>query len=160
MLSVARSEDTLAAGMRDGSIYLVNLLTSEVRSAVSRNHHLPVRCLAFNPTHQLLFSGSDDGLCSILASESNGERVGVLKGHLSAVLGVAVSHTLVATASADRKVRVWQLPQEGDVPTTKEPMTSLEAHAGQVFCVGFALGRERVLLASGGAGGELQLYRG
>lgn len=150
VLSVAWHGSTIAAGTRDGSVFLINTLTGDVAATSARMHQLPLRALKFSPAGDRLFSASDDGLVS-LVTVPGGEKVGLLKGHLAGVLGVSVAldSELVATASADRKVRVWN-------SDTKECTATFEAHTGQAFCLGFSPNQK--LLVSGGAAGELQVY--
>ena len=146
--SVARSGDMIAVGSKDGAIYQVNLSTGDVHPAKAKVHHLPVRALCYSRDGSRLFTASDDGLATCLTTEA-GEKVGVFKGHLSWVLGIACSDSFVATASADRRVRVWD-------PETRECLNTFEAHAGQAFSVAF--NPTGNYLASGGAGGEIQLF--
>jgi WD repeat-containing protein 61 len=147
-LAVARSDDLVAVGSKDGAVYQINLSTGEVHPSKAKVHHLPVRALCYSRDGTRLYTASDDGLATVLTAEA-GEKVGVFKGHLSWVLGVACSDSYVATASADRRVRVWD-------PETKECLATFEAHTGQAFSVAF--NPNGTYLASGGAGGELQLF--
>jgi WD repeat-containing protein 61 len=148
VLSVARHGDLIAAGNKDGGIFQVNLATGEVQPSKSKVHHLPVRGLCYSKDGTRLYSASDDGQAACITSDGM-ERIGLFKGHLSWVLGVACNETYLATASADRRVRVWDLE-------TKECVSTFDAHAGQAFSVAF--NPKGDYLASGGSGGEIQLF--
>jgi WD repeat-containing protein 61 len=147
-LSVAWRGQHVALGTKDGGVFQIDLETKDVHAAKTKIHHLPVRSLAYSRDGLRLVTASDDGTAAILTSDG-GEKVGVFKGHLSLVLGVATGVSSIATACADKKVRLWD-------PETKECLNTFEAHTGQAFCVAF--NKSGTYLASGGAGGDVQLF--
>ena len=147
-LSVAWRGRNIAVGTKDGGIFQVDLEAKEVDTAKTKIHHLPIRSLAYSRDGQRLLTASDDGSAVVLTTDGL-EKIGVLKGHLSLVLGVAASESSIATACADKKVRLWDME-------TKECLSTYEAHTGQVFCVAF--NTKGSYLASGGAGGDVQIF--
>lgn len=72
------------------------------------------------------------------------EPVATLTGHHSDVLSVAFSpdSTLLATASRDRTIRLWSLPDGAHLAT-------LEGHRGPVHCVAFTPAGDVLASASG-----------
>jgi len=147
-LSVARHGKLLAVGCRDGSVRLYDLGQDSAAPRLLVGHAMPVRALCFSPDGSVLYTGCDD--CSSLCfSTQGGEQIGALTGNASWVFGVAASDRHVATAGADRKVRVFDA-------ATKECTATFEAHATQAFCV--AMSPNGRFMLSGGGSGEVQLY--
>jgi len=76
--------------------------------------------------------------------------IAVLDGHADRITAFAVSGNVIATASADRSVRMW--PVEPGAPVS-EPLV---AHYGEVTSLAFVLGGR--VLASGGKDGLVWLW--
>ena len=157
-LSVARFKNLVAVGHKDGAVRLYNLGSAGAAAGAAaatpapplalNGHAMPVRGVAFSPDGSILYTACDDRT-SLCFSTEGGEQIGALRGHLSWVMDVAASRRHVATASADRTVKLWDAE-------TRECLFTFDAHASQVFCVAFnAAG---TLLASGAGAGDLALY--
>jgi WD40 repeat protein len=101
----------------------------------------PIKALAFDPTGQILITGSADTTIG-LWMVANGQRMAVLRGHSGSVEAVALNTggTLVASGSADTTVRLLNLNE------TMQRMT-FEGHADEVTGVVF-IGSTRLASAS------------
>jgi len=159
-LSVARRGGLVAVGHMDGAVRLFDLAAApalgggadggdDAAAPLSlEGHALPVRGLAFSPDGAVLYTACDDR-STLCFSTEGGERLGAMRGHTAWVMAVAASRRHVATAGADRAVKLWD-------PETKECLVSFDAHVSQVFAVAF--NRAGTMLASGGGTGDVVVY--
>ncbi len=112
--------------LRDFTWALFSRLCRRERALlVGHQEKKPVRCATFSPDGKNVASGSDD--------PASGQLRTTLSGHTNHVKCVAYAvdgHTL-ATASADRTVKLW------DTATNKELLT-LTGHTESVLSVAFA----------------------
>ncbi|KAL9239577.1 hypothetical protein vseg_013886 [Gypsophila vaccaria] len=96
-------------------------------------HKSGINALVLSPDGSLLYSGACDR--SILVWENRGHEKGVdllgaLRGHIQAILCLAVVDDLVFSGSADKTIRVWRV-FEGDYSC----LAVLKGHHGPVKCL-------------------------
>lgn len=127
----------LAAGGIDGSVHIVDTASKGVILSVSDAHALPIRAVAFSSDSRTLFTGSDDrrvaawDVSAVLASLGSGAThnsaplIYTLSGHHHWVtsLDFSASRGLLASASADRTVKVWD-PVKRELKLTLEGVAS------------------------------------
>ncbi|OCH89543.1 WD40 repeat-like protein [Obba rivulosa] len=110
--AVAFSPDSkrLALGKyKEHFVFLWNLTTKEARRL--EGHKNVVYTVAFSPDGRLLVSGSSDNTIR-LWNGTTGEVLGAIQGHTHTVWSLAFSPgegTQLASASADRTVRIWDV---------------------------------------------------
>ncbi|KAJ8405733.1 hypothetical protein AAFF_G00311700 [Aldrovandia affinis] len=112
-------------------------------------HLSSVYCVAFDRTGRRIFTGSDDCLVKIWATD-NGRLLSTLRGHAAEISDMAVNYenTLIASASCDKVIRVWCL-------RTCAPVTVLQGHAASITSIQFcpsAKGTARYLASTGADG--------
>ncbi|XP_036592246.1 telomerase protein component 1 isoform X2 [Trichosurus vulpecula] len=140
-LSVAISPDRahVAVGHHtDGiRIYSTSSGTEEDRCPVS---DVAVSALAWL-NHRVLVSGGEDGnlQCWVLGDVTP-HCLWLLPAHQKAVLGLASSQELFASASEDFTVRLWSLPflTQPEMAEELHPGTELRGHTGPVTCCSFS----------------------
>ncbi|XP_078068075.1 bromodomain and WD repeat-containing protein 3 isoform X4 [Mustelus asterias] len=112
-------------------------------------HLSSVYCVAFDRTGRRIFTGSDDCLVKIWATD-DGRLLSTLRGHSAEISDMAVNYenTLIAAGSCDKVIRVWCL-------RTCAPIAVLQGHTGSItsllFCPG-TRGRTRYLTSTGADG--------
>ncbi len=88
------------------------LLPSRISELGTKNGHMvwPVYCVKFDRTGHYIITGADDHLVKVWSAVS-GALVFTLRGHGNVIMDMAISYdnTLLATASADKVIRVWTL---------------------------------------------------
>uniref|UniRef100_A0AAQ4NQY6 Bromo domain-containing protein n=1 Tax=Gasterosteus aculeatus aculeatus TaxID=481459 RepID=A0AAQ4NQY6_GASAC len=118
-------------------------------------HLSSVYCVAFDRTGRRIFTGSDDCLVKIWATD-DGRLLATLRGHSAEICDMAVNHenTLIASASCDKTIRVWCL-------RTCAPMTVLQAHGASITSIQFcpAVKGTTRYLASTGADGMVCFWK-
>uniref|UniRef100_A0A7N6B8V7 Bromo domain-containing protein n=1 Tax=Anabas testudineus TaxID=64144 RepID=A0A7N6B8V7_ANATE len=118
-------------------------------------HLSSVYCVAFDRTGRRIFTGSDDCLVKIWATD-DGRLLATLRGHSAEICDMAVNHenTLIASASCDKIIRVWCL-------RTCAPITVLQAHAASITSIQFcpAVKGTTRYLASTGADGMVCFWK-
>ncbi|XP_037323684.2 bromodomain and WD repeat-containing protein 3 isoform X2 [Pungitius pungitius] len=112
-------------------------------------HLSSVYCVAFDRTGRRIFTGSDDCLVKIWATD-DGRLLATLRGHSAEICDMAVNHenTLIASASCDKTIRVWCL-------RTCAPITVLQAHGASITSIQFSpavKGTTRYLASTGADG--------
>uniref|UniRef100_A0A3B3BFL7 Bromodomain and WD repeat domain containing 3 n=1 Tax=Oryzias melastigma TaxID=30732 RepID=A0A3B3BFL7_ORYME len=112
-------------------------------------HLSSVYCVAFDRTGRRIFTGSDDCLVKIWATD-DGRLLATLRGHSAEICDMAVNHenSLIASASCDKVIRVWCL-------RTCAPICVLHAHAASITSIQFcpaAKGTARYLASTGADG--------
>uniref|UniRef100_A0A8C6P1E2 Bromodomain and WD repeat domain containing 3 n=1 Tax=Nothobranchius furzeri TaxID=105023 RepID=A0A8C6P1E2_NOTFU len=118
-------------------------------------HLSSVYCVAFDRTGRRIFTGSDDCLVKIWATD-DGRLLATLRGHSAEICDITVNYenSLIASASCDKVIRVWCL-------RTCAPVAVLQAHASSITSIQFcpvAKGTTRYL-ASTGADGMVCFWR-
>uniref|UniRef100_A0A4W6FJF4 Bromodomain and WD repeat domain containing 3 n=1 Tax=Lates calcarifer TaxID=8187 RepID=A0A4W6FJF4_LATCA len=118
-------------------------------------HLSSVYCVAFDRTGRRIFTGSDDCLVKIWATD-DGRLLATLRGHSAEICDMAVNHenTLIASASCDKIIRVWCL-------RTCAPIIVLQAHAASITSIQFcpAVKGTTRYLASTGADGMVCFWK-
>ncbi len=88
------------------------LLPSRISALGTKSGHMvwPVYCVKFDQTGHYIITGADDHLVKVWSAVS-GALVLTLRGHGNVIMDMAISYdnTLLATASADKVIRVWTL---------------------------------------------------
>uniref|UniRef100_A0A674MR87 Bromodomain and WD repeat domain containing 3 n=1 Tax=Takifugu rubripes TaxID=31033 RepID=A0A674MR87_TAKRU len=94
-------------------------------------HLSSVYCVVFDRTGRRIFTGSDDCLVKIWATD-DGRLLATLRGHSAEICDMAVNYenTLIASASCDKTIRVWCL-------RTCAPISVLQAHAASITSIQF-----------------------
>ncbi|XP_062406416.1 PH-interacting protein isoform X3 [Sardina pilchardus] len=112
-------------------------------------HLSSVYCVAFDRTGRRIFTGSDDCLVKIWATD-DGRLLATLRGHAAEISDMAVSYenTLLAAGSCDKTIRVWCLQ-------TCAPLAVLEGHGASITSLQFSplcSGSKRFLSSTGADG--------
>ncbi|KAK7907157.1 hypothetical protein WMY93_015769 [Mugilogobius chulae] len=112
-------------------------------------HLSSVYCVTFDRTGRRVFTGSDDCLVKIWATD-DGRLLATLRGHAAEISDMAVSHenTMIAAGSCDKTIRVWCLQ-------TCAPLAVLEGHAASITSLQFSplcSGSKRFLSSTGADG--------
>uniref|UniRef100_A0AAY4EPU1 Bromo domain-containing protein n=1 Tax=Denticeps clupeoides TaxID=299321 RepID=A0AAY4EPU1_9TELE len=112
-------------------------------------HLSSVYCVAFDRTGRRIFTGSDDCLVKIWATD-DGRLLSTLRGHAAEISDMTVNYenTLIASASCDKIIRIWCL-------RTCAPITVLQGHAASITSIQFSpsvLGSSRILASTGADG--------
>ncbi|XP_031437768.1 LOW QUALITY PROTEIN: PH-interacting protein [Clupea harengus] len=112
-------------------------------------HLSSVYCVAFDRTGRRIFTGSDDCLVKIWATDT-GRLLATLRGHAAEISDMAVSYenTLLAAGSCDKTIRVWCLQ-------TCAPLAVLEGHGASITSLQFSplcSGSKRFLSSTGADG--------
>ncbi|KAM4696114.1 bromodomain and WD repeat-containing protein 3 [Rhinophrynus dorsalis] len=112
-------------------------------------HLSSVYCVVFDRTGRRIFTGSDDCLVKIWATD-DGRLLSTLRGHAAEISDIAVNYenTLLAAGSCDKVVRVWCL-------RTCAPVAVLQGHTSSITSVQFcpaSKGKTRYLTSTGADG--------
>uniref|UniRef100_A0A6I8NIC6 Bromodomain and WD repeat domain containing 3 n=1 Tax=Ornithorhynchus anatinus TaxID=9258 RepID=A0A6I8NIC6_ORNAN len=118
-------------------------------------HLSSVYCVAFDRSGRRVFTGSDDCLVKIWATD-DGRLLSTLRGHSAEISDLAVSYenTLLAAGSCDKVVRVWCL-------RTCAPVAVLQGHAASITSIQFCPARKGTTryLTSTGADGTICFWQ-
>uniref|UniRef100_A0A671S7W9 PH-interacting protein n=1 Tax=Sinocyclocheilus anshuiensis TaxID=1608454 RepID=A0A671S7W9_9TELE len=118
-------------------------------------HLSSVYCVTFDRTGRRIFTGSDDCLVKIWATD-DGHLLATLRGHAAEISDMAVNYenTLLAAGSCDKMIRVWCLQ-------TCAPLAVLEGHAASITSLQFSplCSGNRRFLSSTGADGTICFWQ-
>ncbi|XP_062870970.1 PH-interacting protein [Trichomycterus rosablanca] len=138
----------------NGSYRLSQLVPTAIYSHMKMHkrilgHLSSVYCVAFDRTGRRIFTGSDDCLVKIWATDE-GRLLTTLRGHAAEISDMAVNYenTLLAAGSCDKMIRVWCLQ-------TCAPLAVLEGHAASITSLQFSplcSGNKRFLSSTGADG--------
>ncbi|KAJ8275266.1 hypothetical protein COCON_G00098910 [Conger conger] len=112
-------------------------------------HLSSVYCVTFDRTGRRIFTGSDDCLVKIWATDE-GRLLATLRGHAAEISDMAVNYenTMLAAGSCDKMIRVWCLQ-------TCAPLAVLEGHGASITSLQFSplcCGTRRYLSSTGADG--------
>ncbi|XP_066556404.1 PH-interacting protein isoform X2 [Amia ocellicauda] len=112
-------------------------------------HLSSVYCVTFDRTGRRIFTGSDDCLVKIWATD-DGRLLATLRGHAAEISDMAVNYenTMIAAGSCDKMIRVWCLQ-------TCAPLAVLEGHGASITSLQFSplcSGSKRYLSSTGADG--------
>ncbi|XP_015203672.1 PH-interacting protein isoform X1 [Lepisosteus oculatus] len=112
-------------------------------------HLSSVYCVTFDRTGRRIFTGSDDCLVKIWATD-DGRLLATLRGHAAEISDMAVNYenTMIAAGSCDKTIRVWCLQ-------TCAPLAVLEGHGALITSLQFSplcSGSKRYLSSTGADG--------
>ncbi|XP_066526500.1 PH-interacting protein isoform X2 [Hoplias malabaricus] len=138
----------------NGSYRLGQLVPTAIYSHMKMHkrilgHLSSVYCVAFDRTGRRIFTGSDDCLVKIWATD-DGRLLATLRGHAAEISDMAVNYenTLLAAGSCDKMIRVWCLQ-------TCAPLAVLEGHGASITSLQFSplcSGNKRFLSSTGADG--------
>ncbi|XP_053329912.1 bromodomain and WD repeat-containing protein 3 [Spea bombifrons] len=118
-------------------------------------HLSSVYCVAFDRSGRRIFTGSDDCLVKIWATD-DGRLLSTLRGHSAEISDMAVNYenTLIAAGSCDKVVRVWCL-------RTCAPVAVLQGHTASITSIQFCpASKEKTrYLTSTGADGTICFWQ-
>uniref|UniRef100_A0A8C6NBR0 Bromodomain and WD repeat-containing protein 1 n=1 Tax=Melopsittacus undulatus TaxID=13146 RepID=A0A8C6NBR0_MELUD len=118
-------------------------------------HLSSVYCIAFDRSGRRIFTGSDDCLVKIWATD-DGRLLSTLRGHSAEISDMAVNYenTLLAAGSCDKVVRVWCL-------RTCAPVAVLLGHSASITSIQFSPARKGTTryLTSTGADGTICFWQ-
>jgi eukaryotic-like serine/threonine-protein kinase len=135
--AIAWSHDAtvIASATQDGRIAL-NRVSDGTMLASRRAHARAATSLAFAPNSREIFSGGDDHRIVVSSADDLRERR-ILAGHFDAITSISLARdgSAMASGSADRTARVWQLDAEDPMrrsigPRWRPHVTAL-AHAAE-----------------------------
>uniref|UniRef100_A0A674JI58 Pleckstrin homology domain interacting protein n=1 Tax=Terrapene triunguis TaxID=2587831 RepID=A0A674JI58_9SAUR len=112
-------------------------------------HLSSVYCVTFDRTGRRIFTGSDDCLVKIWATD-DGRLLTTLRGHAAEISDMAVNYenTMIAAGSCDKMIRVWCL-------RTCAPLAVLQGHSASITSLQFSplcSGSKRYLSSTGADG--------
>ncbi|KAG5791239.1 hypothetical protein H9Q69_009720 [Fusarium xylarioides] len=146
-ITVSPDGKTIASGCDRGVICFWSGESGNRSCTLEEGHSYGVISLSFSNDGTTLVSTGRDYKAVVWHVDGTHSRLReTLEGHTDWVRGAAVSNNgeLVATASDDRTVRLWDISQRGD----KKPVRVFSGHSDYVFSVAFSL--DDSLLASAG----------
>lgn len=144
-VAIQKGNKTVAAGLADGTLVMLDVSGSVPKELFSRSAHVAgVACLAFSSNGERLASVGGDGVLHIWTVEENGSltplvsfegqaKPGGTTGAFSPLTGVAFAPDgrYVASVGADSIVRIWDVE-------TKSENRGLRGHTDWVTAVAFS----------------------
>lgn len=103
-----------------------------------QGHIQPIYCALFDRTGSRIITGSDDFLVKVWNADT-GWLIHTLRGHTSVIVDIAINteNTLVAAASLDNTIRVWNLKTAEPVAVLLGPQTRVaKGFTGVTFSPG------------------------
>uniref|UniRef100_A0A8D0GIV0 Pleckstrin homology domain interacting protein n=1 Tax=Sphenodon punctatus TaxID=8508 RepID=A0A8D0GIV0_SPHPU len=123
--------DTLFSRKLNGKYRLEHLIPTAVYQHMKMHkrilgHLSSVYCVTFDRTGRRIFTGSDDCLVKIWATD-DGRLLATLRGHAAEISDMAVNYenTMIAAGSCDKMIRVWCL-------RTCAPLAVLQGHSASI----------------------------
>jgi WD40 repeat protein len=123
-------------------------LTGGAELANLRGHAGVIRALVYSPDGALLVSGGDDSIISVWDANTFGRKFH-LEGHTGKITSLSVSGMILASASEDQTVRLWDLSSGTEIKRLSGAKKSLD-------CV--ALSPDGTLVAAGGIDESIHLW--
>uniref|UniRef100_A0A674JMI1 Pleckstrin homology domain interacting protein n=1 Tax=Terrapene triunguis TaxID=2587831 RepID=A0A674JMI1_9SAUR len=146
--------DTLFSRKLNGKYRLEQLVPTAVYQHMKMHkrilgHLSSVYCVTFDRTGRRIFTGSDDCLVKIWATD-DGRLLTTLRGHAAEISDMAVNYenTMIAAGSCDKMIRVWCL-------RTCAPLAVLQGHSASITSLQFSplcSGSKRYLSSTGADG--------
>ncbi|XP_059587355.1 PH-interacting protein isoform X1 [Alligator mississippiensis] len=146
--------DTLFSRKLNGRYRLERLVPTAVYQHMKMHkrilgHLSSVYCVTFDRTGRRIFTGSDDCLVKIWATD-DGRLLATLRGHAAEISDMAVNYenTMIAAGSCDKMIRVWCL-------RTCAPLAVLQGHSASITSLQFSplcSGSKRYLSSTGADG--------
>ncbi|KAL4661021.1 PH-interacting protein [Arapaima gigas] len=146
--------ETLHARRLNGKYRLTQLVPTAVYQHMKMHkrilgHLSSVYCVTFDRTGRRIFTGSDDCLVKIWATD-DGRLLSTLRGHAAEISDMAVNYenTMIAAGSCDKMIRVWCLQ-------TCTPLAVLDGHGASITSLQFSplcSGTKRFLSSTGADG--------
>uniref|UniRef100_A0A670Y8K7 PH-interacting protein n=1 Tax=Pseudonaja textilis TaxID=8673 RepID=A0A670Y8K7_PSETE len=146
--------ETLFSRKLNGKYRLEHLIPTAVYQHMKMHkrilgHLSSVYCVTFDRTGRRIFTGSDDCLVKIWATD-DGRLLATLRGHAAEISDMAVNYenTMIASGSCDKMIRVWCL-------RTCAPLAVLQGHSASITSLQFSplcSGSKRYLSSTGADG--------
>ncbi|XP_042316498.1 PH-interacting protein isoform X4 [Sceloporus undulatus] len=146
--------ETLFSRKLNGKYRLEHLVPTAVYQHMKMHkrilgHLSSVYCVTFDRTGRRIFTGSDDCLVKIWATD-DGRLLATLRGHAAEISDMAVNYenTMIAAGSCDKMIRVWCL-------RTCAPLAVLQGHSASITSLQFSplcSGSKRYLSSTGADG--------
>ncbi|XP_063772924.1 PH-interacting protein isoform X1 [Pseudophryne corroboree] len=146
--------NTVFARKLNGKYKFENLVPTAVYQHMKMHkrilgHLSSVYCVTFDRTGRRIFTGSDDCLVKIWATD-DGRLLATLRGHAAEISDMAVNYenTMIAAGSCDKMIRIWCL-------RTCAPLAILQGHSASITSLQFSPlcnGSKRYLSSTGADG--------
>lgn len=134
-IDMSKDQEKLFVAGKDSNVYITSINGQITR--ILKGHDSSVSSVDYHEKSEIILSGSYDN--SAMLWNKSGELLIRLEGHEAGVINVAQSDWLIATASRDKTVKVWN--RKGD-------QVAQLRHEGQVNDVMFVEDKEWIITAS------------